>query len=576
MASAVKAKLTQPAFPFNFEEIAGTVLVGQAFDQNLQASGQQVAAEIPQAFFMQNILPIQRGFASVHYTRVVGAYTYPVYLDRVYTLRDAEGNVALYAPVDGAALIYTAATGSWVQYASPTGEIGGVVYLKGKTYVLIRGAGIYCYNFTTPAWELQTATGIGSFDDIITMVAVSSYLVLGTTQQLYYSDPLNPLLFTAAPGGAGTTGILALRGDIVTALAIAAGAIIYTTHNAILMLYSGNANVPFVFREIQGSAGVASSEHVTYDTTLAGHVAWTSDGFMQVSQQGAQLIWPELSDSIAGGIISLFGGNNYPALQKYAGLDVKCSAVGTRYIVISVRKAGEVEFGVGYVYDNALDRWGRIDIPHVDVFEYRKPEFVAAYTYDVMAGFTYDQIATKTYGGLMYQVAGKAAQFGTMFGIVNKQGAVFIALPPTTATLDQLESDTSGAATPLLCLGRYRSIRPNAVCIQEMQISNQAEGINVQWNAHDLFGDMFAFLSPMLNPRNKGQYNGRLSGAYISLSLSGRMVLTSLEFILTDAGTAKQPVRAQGSGDPLVPSNAVTIRGVPVTIGGDYVVITGV
>ena len=97
----VKAKLTQAGFPFNFSEIAGTVLAASALDQNLQAGGEQVATEVPQAYFMQNVLPVQRGFQSAHFTSVLKPHTYPTYLDKVYTLRDASGSVALFSPAGG-------------------------------------------------------------------------------------------------------------------------------------------------------------------------------------------------------------------------------------------------------------------------------------------------------------------------------------------------------------------------------------------------------------------------------------------------------------------------------------------
>ena len=62
-----KANLTMQGFPFNFQGLAGTVLVGNALEQNL--AGQQAAQEIPQAYFMQNVLPTQRGYMSMHYNK---------------------------------------------------------------------------------------------------------------------------------------------------------------------------------------------------------------------------------------------------------------------------------------------------------------------------------------------------------------------------------------------------------------------------------------------------------------------------------------------------------------------------
>lgn len=575
--ASIKAKLTQKTFPFNFSELAGTVLAPNYLEQNLRVGADQEALEVPQAYFMQNVLPVQRGFSSVHYARVVGQHTYPAYLDKVFTLRDGAGNVALYAHAGGQNLIYTAATGAWVAFPTVSGQVT-VAYLKGTTYVAIAGVGLYVYDFTAETFTLQVLSGI-SFTNVDGVAAANQYLLLWTPDTLAWSDPADPLDFSTSL--AGSTGILANNGLLVQCLPVNEGLIAYTTRNAIACLYTGNSTVPFAFREIPESAGIADPEHVAYDSTSKAHIAWTTSGFMQISIRDAALIWPELSDALGSGIYSVCaasGSARYPTLETVDSLAVKVSSVGSRYIVVSVKDAaaGVIEYTLAYVYDAALDRWGRLDIPHVDFFEYRAPEFMADLSYGGLSATAYTSLMATSYSQLQQAVGGKVPQFGTTFGCVQKLGAVYIGLSASSAQLDSMETAQaiSGAAEPLLLLGRYRLQRPSAVTFQGLQLSTLgAEDAAVSIVAHDAAGSVIGELIPVALGRGSGGYVGRLTGAHISLRLTGRVVLTSLEFTLTDAGSNLLPMgAAEASGEDPIPADVVVVDGVYVTVDDEYVV----
>lgn len=569
MANA-KAKLTQQSFPFNFQELAGTVLLPTALEQNLRVGAEQEGAEVPQAFFMQNMLPAQRGFQSVHYARVVGAYTYPVYMDKVHTLRDADGNVALYAHASGQNLIYTAATGAWTAFPTTSGEVS-VAYLKGVSYVCIAGLGLYVYDFVAGTFDAQVVSGI-SFTNILGVCSASQYLLLWTQDTLAWSDPANPLDFGTSL--AGSTQILANRGLLVQCLPITAGAIAYTTHNAISVNYTGNSNLPFAFVEIPNSAGIADSEHVAYEGTGNAHIAWTASGFMQVGSRNAELIWPELSDAIAAGLYSTSSGG-FPSLVQCDALSVKVSNVGGRYVLVSVKDAtsGAPEFRVAYVYDIALGRWGRLDIPHVDFFEYRAPEFVADLSYGGLGAQPYTAFAATAYSALTSPVGAKVPQFGTGFGCVQKLGGVYVALGAMTHDLEYLESAGSGAAVPQLFLGRYALQRPGAVQWNGLQLSNQCSGAELVVHAHDASGDAIASLEPVALARGLSGWCGRLTGAHISLQISGRLQLSSVEFDLLAAGTNYKPIAATAAdGSEAAPADGIVASDVPVVSEGEYVV----
>lgn len=564
----VKAKLTQAGFPFNFTEIAGTVLAASALDQNLQAAGEQVAAEVPQAYFMQNVLPVQRGFQSAHFTRVLKPHTYPTYLDEVHTLRDAGGSVALYSPAGGQNLIYTKTTGAWTAFplVGPLPSAVTVAHLKGVSYVCYAGTGVFVYDFDLNTFSQVTLLGVDE-STIIGICAANQYLLLYTTQYVAWSNPLNPLDFVPVVGGAGQSAILANRSEIVVCLPVTEGFIVYTGHNAIFGSYSGNPNVPFYFREIPNSAGVEQPEHASSESTGSGHVAWTSSGFMQISAKNAQLIWPELSSAIADGLYSTQGSGGYPTVVTKTSLAVKVSTVGARYYIVSVKDSstGVKDSPVAYVYDVALDRWGRLDIPHIDFFEYRAPEFSVALTYDAATG-DYDSYAAYSYNTARTSEPDKVASFGTTFGCVNSLGAVHVVLGSQVKNLELLESASSGAAVPCLYLGRYRMVRPTAVTWSELQLSTNAAVVDCSVFAHDSAGTVTRKLTPTPSGRMVGKLVGRLTGAHISLKLSGKFLLTSLEFELIDAGSRIQPV-----AEAELPSNLVTVANEPVVLDGEYV-----
>lgn len=571
----VKLKLTQTSFPFNFNVLAGTVLVGDAWEQNLQGAN-AAELEVPQAYFMQNMLPITRGFGSVHYTRVAAEHTYPKYIDKLFQLYDVDGNLALYSTANGACLIYTATLGAWTSFPLPDGaEFGetSVAHLKGTSYVHIAGQGIFVYDFYTNTFDKQTAIGIfpEACDGI---VAANQYLILWDKSYIYWSSPLAPLDFTIAQGLGGSSGILANRSRLLQCLPISDGFIAYTTKSAISATYTGNAYYPFKFNEIPNSAGVANTEHVAYDSTNEQHIAWTTSGFQAISIRGAQLVWPELSDAIGSNLFTAAASTGLPYLVFATRLSTKVTAVGNRYIVVSIKRTvQQLNYSHAYVFDLALQRWGRIDVPHVDLFEYRAPEFVANLSYDYLVG-SYDDLVG-SYDDMVADIQDKTGQFGTTFGVVAANGAIYIALSSTTANLYSMESTSSGAAVPNITLGRYRLRRQAAVTFQNMQLSNNNVNtaefpISLQVISHDASGNILRSVTPIASLRTPCQYYARLTGAHISLKLTGKLLLTSLEMELSSAGGNILPAAETIS----VPDDSIVVNSIPVVVSDEFAVVT--
>lgn len=567
------ANLLSAEFPFNLRELPNAVMIARAWEKAEQAAG---FAGNSHVYFMQNCLPTQRGFGSVHYTQVVQGHLYPYYLDRVFTLRDADGNVALYSPASGRNAVYTKETGAWEQFPFDFTVDGSAVttaYLKGTTYVCIPASGLYKYDFGTGTFVAVSTTGI-VFDDILGVCAAGQYMLLWTATTLAWSNPLDPTDFVPAVNGAGSTQLLSSEGTVTVILPISGGFVAYTSVNVIGGTLTNNASFPFLLKGIDGASGIASSEHCMASASSATHIAWTSSGMMEITLRGATPIWAELSDAIAQGVLILADFDGTPSTFSYDSLRVKLSSVGNRYVVVSLRNTESYEYQVAYVFDIALKRWGRLDVPHVDIFEYRAPEFVRDLTYADLGETTYSGLGDLLYSQLTTTIDTKVAQFGTTFGVIGKLGAVHIALGAENANLDTLESNASGAAVPTLMFGRYRFLRPNAVTSAGVTVNLGAESAELKLFAHDSSGAVIKSKDTVPLGRKPTTKFARLSGAALSIAVSGRFALTSLEFDIIDGGNRNPPAYFS-TVDPEVLASYMTIQGITVTINGEPVTSGG-
>lgn len=563
----VKAALTQNQFPLNSDNFVDCVLRDAGFEQERLTKDFD---NQPQAYFMQNVMPQTRGYTSIHYTQVVTESTYPVYMDKILQLRDEDGSVALLSPARGNNLIYTAATSSWVSHAFPVTFSGAVsiAYLKGKTYVCYEGYGLYSYDFALGTFNEETLIGGILIADVIGVAAAGNYLILYTTQYIAYSSPIAPLDFTVALGAGGQSKILANKGKITTVLQVGNGVIVHTTVDAIYGQLTGNANFPFQFKEIPNSSGVADSEHVSYDSTNDSHVAWTTAGIMVVSTQRAELLWPELSDLLAMNAYPVAGSSAlgyFPQLRKLQQTQVKVTAVGSRYIAISIKDSADAnEFSIAYVYDLSLQRWGRLDVPHIDLFEYRAPEFRRGFLYDELPQ-TYDMYPTP-YSELSSVIDAQNARFGATFGVVRKSGSVFVALTSDYTDVQILESD-AGAATPVLIMGKYKLVRRQAIMAQQVWPALLHDA-TVTAVAHGVDGEAVK-IKELVESSREATWNGRIHGSAVSFTFRGRFSLTSLAFSLEPIGSGLQVTAVT----PAIPAGTIYVGVIPVVVSSEYVVL---
>jgi hypothetical protein len=565
MSTEIRAALLQQAFPVDARQLGDTVLIGRGLEP-AEAANEIARAQV---YALQNVVPTQRGWCSVHYAKALDSHSYSANLRQVVQLRNGTGRTALCGIAGNTFYVYSTGTLTWTEIpivsALTRGDVTAATF-RGETYVCVGRIGLFKYNFTTETMDLLTLGGIADFADVRGVCAAGNHLVLITADLFMWSDPIDPLEFTPAAGSAGSTGIAANRSSMTVVAPLGDGIVVYTTLNAVYAAYTGNPNAPFAFREITGSAGVESPEHVSNDVASAEHLAWTYSGFQRVSAQRAEQAWPELSDSIAAGVVTYIGNADYPVTLQYDRMRVKVSTIGARYIIVSVRSATveDQQYAVAYVYDTALERFGRLDIPHSDVIEYRAAEYSRYLTINALTS-TIDSYAVAI-DELREEVTAQAASFGTMFAIVQQLGSVHVALPAAVNNVAQFE--VSNFAVPALIAGKYRMLRGSAVRMESLQLQGIAADAIVQVLCQDAAGNHLRSVVPTASLRESGKYALRATGHSVAVRLSGVFNLYALSFELANAGSAMAPSAISSTAV----IDYVTAFGAPVTVGGEYVI----
>lgn len=576
------AMLTAKSFPFDYRELSSTIVLNDGLEQNRQLltgfGGEETVQQfgICQAFQLQNVLPIVRGYSSAHFLPQLESPTNTAAeFDDLIVLQDPAGNVVLYSPAAGQNMIYSPQQEDWIEDpVSFSPDAITVAYLKGETYVCYPGVGLYVYNHTTQTFEQQTVNGV-VFTNILGVTAAGGTLILWTKDSLYWSSQTDPLDFTPSQStGAGTTSVLALRGNIILCKPLSDGFVIYTRNNAVAAQATGSLAFPWNFSEIPDSAGILNVRHVASNDSAGAHVAWTTSGFMEVSFRGAQPVWPELSESVTRGHITRSDASGFPYIVTDTELRVKLNAIGTEYITISVGTQESGKYDVAYVYDLQIGRWGKLDIPHQDFAQFEAPLFVAGKTYAELAVEypTYFALGEGgTYAKVLTAEAQRLSSAGKNFGVLSPDGSVFSvvlasdAFPTNLNTADPRGYEAAAAKLPTIILGRYKIRRSTGVRAEGFEAEGLRD-VDVRMYGHDYVGKRVLEAREIVeHPSVPGKFYGRVVGDSVSVVLQGVFSLTDLSLFLGDAGKRNLPNKS--------PSGNIVVNGIPVIVDGVRVIL---
>lgn len=519
---------------------------------------------IPQALFLENVMPMTNGVQSVGFATTI-SHGPAVDFDRAFYLRDATEKRTLFIPANGKNYLYDSFNNIW------RSQPEDVTFGANCTVVNIKSRQFICYagNSTFFEWDGSALQPI-LFDGldatkIMGLVAANTYLIAWTDREIAWSALDEPTSFIPSLAtGAGGSAVLALKGNIVCCTPISDGFMIYTSANVIAVSYTGNANFPWVFKEIAGGAGIDDCEKVTNDENGIHQYAFTVTGMMGIDRNQAAPLWPELSEFISGRRYELFNRTTKKIIEIDTNdrLLTKINFIAERFLVISY---GDNAFTHALVFDAALKRWGKLLIDHVDCFEwidqpvnielgagirykdikgrYQDQQFFySAYghvsfgqpvAYINLLGSYEDQISTyEGYGGLSAPgiFISQGQEPYKSLGFLQKEGTVKI------VNFDLPSDDVLG----VLFLGKYQLSRNRFTEIYEAWLENADPTMSL-YLIPSLDG--FNQGEPILCKRDTATSHGRLQKFYafnsamnFILLLVGKFQLSSLELVFGTAG----------------------------------------
>lgn len=359
---------------------------------------------IAQPIYMHNVLPVSHGYQSVDYDATLdNTCKNQSGFDQAIALRDFNGLNHLFSPAGGQNFVSSNGR-DWAPAQLPSatrlsGEVS-YAYIRQQTYICYKNLGVFRYDPISKTMQSLVLNGLNT-TEISGITSAMGMLIAWTDDTIYRSSFENPEDFTPSlRTGAGSQQVTEVRGNIISCLPHTSGFIIYSTQNAVYAKGTSDLAYPFIYEEIRGSAGILTPQHVASDTTYGSHFAWTKAGMQKIDADAARLLFPEVTDFLTCGYIEDYINNwdgqerigtdifrpNFDVFQEgyYSPcpnnlirktyslpLEIKVNVISTRYLAIS--------YGIGelthiLVWDLGLARFGKLRMPHVDVFNYEQPE----------------------------------------------------------------------------------------------------------------------------------------------------------------------------------------------------------
>lgn len=549
------AELTSREFPYNFKELSSTVIFNQGSEiqrgvpGGIQGADSEKSFGVCQAYYLDNVLPISRGYSSIGFTAAVPELDLSSEIIAGFTVRGTGAQIALFVATQTNAYVYDPNGGQWqeLELSGTSAELVSYAFVKEVTYIYY-GYKVYVYNFDSQ--ELQEVDLIAIDESVIKGIAsAGSHLIAWDDTTIYRSSVLDPLDFDPLNGlstGAGSTKVLAIKGNIIVCLALGEDFVIYTSNNAVSARQTGQLQFPFVYKEIKGSAGIESAQHVAHDSNQGNHISWTASGFQQVNVESAEYIWPELGDGITRGLMSVIDPEFFtPLFVRVDSIQVKLNFVSNRWVVVSTRAlpfTATSTYTDAYVYDTLLGRWGKLTVPHATFLEFSLPEVFSQYTYQQF-GTDY-QLYSDIPESLVYAQLGdsdraSSSKAGTNFGLLRSNGEVYSVSWAETSEF-RGETEIIGAARSRIIMGKFKPFRTRGMIHQSLKVTRLFDA-NLKLYGHDYTGNYVALKNDLVqNEKHLGQWFGRLNSDSVSIGLDGVFLLTDLSFVATDSGKINQ------------------------------------
>lgn len=408
---AVELSLDSVALPFLSTDMPRTAVL-QEIGQ--QAAGGKLAQNFsPQILYAQNVLPTKYGYSSVVKAQLIAGTPGKMFKSSQQVVGPDNSKYSLASTSTGAAAAL-AGSSSWTYQTTIPGITAltefSTAHIDGQQYFMYSQLGLYKLNTGPISFSAVTPVAL-TVANLRCMCGANGYVLIADDDTVYWDSPGARMDFTPVLGGAGSTKISYLRGRIIAMFPLANGFIVYSTGNAVSAKYSGNPNVPWIFREVAGSGGIAFGYNVAEADNLDFHLVWTSKGLQQVSADRAENMLPEftefaqvgrreiltlvsasigapfyldgsqlldgsqfLTGTLDSGDGRLFPGYKIVPTDYGLPFNVKPSIIANRYYALSygpVPANPAVDYPIfleAAIYDKDLTQWGKIVNPHVSMY----------------------------------------------------------------------------------------------------------------------------------------------------------------------------------------------------------------
>lgn len=397
-----RANLSSATFPLVISKAGRSVVIGQAdqnYDRRVDPVGDTVVSKasvgIPQAIFMQDVVPTIEGFQSISYRTansndppLDGSQIVAIIKLSVATVFGLKRLVRLVfyadATVRSAEVLtegfttWNAVTvpGSWINPITEDnmhwGNVQGTAYiLRSDNGFLYRIIGIGPITITDVTGTVTGAPGI------VALCSSYNYTIRASLTRIYWSSLTNPVDFVASlVTGAGFVDPSGNETAIKFLLPHPTGFFIYTSNNIISARYTGNRAYPWRFIPIADSGRVEAKSHVAWNSESQVHFSKvTSGSLMQITPDRAEIIFPEISEYIEKETYyDSFNPttNVFTRVAKVAGdLIFQCRLVQDKYLYIShITVSGlGTPFQHILIYDVTSKRIGKLVKNHIYVDE---------------------------------------------------------------------------------------------------------------------------------------------------------------------------------------------------------------
>lgn len=444
--TAYRANLSSATYPMTIADGGRTVIIpgpDNNYDRRVDPTGQQLDAGIPQALYLENVMPTSNGYQSVGYMVPGTGMLVPAGASYITKMLEVPSR---FDPVGPGFYNYSISTSPLIVWNNGTfshGRFGSGPVVFVGTAIAAPGAGTYstavvkgvCYLYyaSTSQRLLYTVTnGFGgllnltevtptvtplnffSDKDIFTICASSNYLVGQSTTTVYWSSTTTPTDFVSSlVSGAGQIDPNNSEDALQYLKETTAGFYVYAQNNIIFGQYTGNARYPFKFGVVLNSTGPLTSLPCTAygGVDTGGHYVIEKNKIIKFMQERkTEPIATEVSDFLdKTPVQELFNEDTNTFIAQIAATEIPSIYVhANRYILVSVNGTSAVgtadeKYTHVIVFDSHLRRYGRLKINHSFIFEVQESSLLGFINKqnNTIRFLTFDLYQTDTYGGTL-------------------------------------------------------------------------------------------------------------------------------------------------------------------------------